>query len=109
MTCRMAMPERHLRDLYALFAAVENEQEAKLLLEDILTPQEIASLCERWQLIQALHKGLPQRDIAKELGVSISKITRGSRMLQFGSGGFAYFLKKLKKCKREIYLLSSRR
>lgn len=66
-----------------------------MLLEDILTPQEIASLSERWQLIQMLYAGVPQREISKELGISISKITRGSRMLQFGSGGFLYFLKKL--------------
>lgn len=93
----MAVPSQHLKDLYKLFATVDNEKEAKLLLEDILTPQEVASLCERWQLVKELDAGTPQRDIAKKLGVSISKITRGSRMMQFGSGGFSYFLDKLKK------------
>lgn len=97
MFSRMVVPPKHLKELYQLFASVESEREAALLLADILTPQEIASLCERWQLVQALHKGKPQRDIAKNLGISISKITRGSRMLQYGTGGFAYFLKKLKK------------
>jgi len=92
----MSVPPKHLSALYELFASVSSEKEAKLLLDDMLTPQELASLSERWQLIQELHKGTPQRDIAKKLGISISKITRGSRMLQFGSGGFAYFLKKLK-------------
>lgn len=91
----MSVPSRHLKELYQLFASVHGEKEAKQLLEDLLTPQELASLSERWQLIQELHKGTPQREIAKKLGVSISKITRGSRMLQFGSGGFSYFLKKL--------------
>tara|TARA_Y100000310_G_scaffold325206_1_gene388347 strand:+ start:773 stop:1054 length:282 start_codon:yes stop_codon:yes gene_type:complete len=90
-------PEKHLRDLYRLFSKVGSEKEAKMLLEDILTPQEMDSLAERWQLIQKLHEGKPQRKISKELGVSISKITRGSRMLQYGSGGFGHFLKKLKK------------
>ena len=98
-TLSLCMPisPKHVRDLYELFASVQEEKEAKMLLEDILTPQELASLAERWQLIQELHKGTPQREIAKKLDISISKITRGSRMLQFGSGGFAYFLKKLKK------------
>lgn len=93
----MSVPSQQLRELYALFASVQNEKEAKLLLEDILTPQELESLSERWQLILELAKGTPQRDIAKKLDISISKITRGSRMMQFGSGGFAHFLKKLKK------------
>lgn len=93
----MSIPPNHLKDLYELLSAIRDEKEAKLLIEDLFTPQEVASLAERWQLIQELDKGTPQRDIAQKLGVSISKITRGSRMLQFGSGGFAYFLKKLKK------------
>lgn len=90
-------PARQYKDLYALFSSINGEKEAKMLLEDMLTPQELASLAERWQLIQELHKGTPQRTIANKLGISISKITRGSRMLQYGSGGFGYFLKKLEK------------
>ena len=93
----MAIPKKHLKDLYQLFSAIGGEKEAKILLEDILTPQELVSVAERWQLVQQLAKGKPQRDIADDLGLSISKITRGSRMLQHGSGGFAHFLKKLKK------------
>jgi len=91
------VPSNHVRDLYELFAAVDSVEEARTLLTDILTPQELESLAERWQLIQALHAGKPQREIARDLGISISKITRGSRMLQYGSGGFTHFLKKLKK------------
>lgn len=93
----MSVPQNQLKELYRLFSSIESEKEAKMLLEDMFTPQEMASLCERWQLIQELHKGTAQRDIAKKLGVSISKITRGSRMLQYGSGGFVHFLRKLGK------------
>jgi TrpR family trp operon transcriptional repressor len=93
----MPISRKYLTDLYKLFASVENEKEAELLLKDILTPQELESVAERWQLIQALATGLPQRDIAEKLEISISKITRGSRMLQFGDGGFKYFLEKWKR------------
>lgn len=87
--------QQHLHDLYTLFSRVDTAEEAEILLHDLLTPQELESVSERWQLIRHLDKGVPQRDIAAELGVSISKITRGSRMLQQGSGGFRYFLDKL--------------
>lgn len=100
----MRAHDPHLEELYRLFAAVDTPREAEMLLQDILTPQELASLSERWQLIQKLHAGEPQRDIAQELGVSISKITRGSRMLQYGSGGFEYFLRKLAVGKRKMRL-----
>ena len=93
----MVIPPKHLRELYQLLASLDSEKEAKLLLEDLFTPQELASLAERWQLVRELHAGTPQRDIAKKLHISISKITRGSRQMKFGSGGFPLFLKRLKK------------
>jgi len=96
----MVTQRSHLRDLYRLFAVTKTEKEAEMLLADILTPQELESVAERWQLIQALHAGKPQREIAHGLKLSISKITRGSRMLKYGSGGFELFLKKLKKARK---------
>jgi TrpR family transcriptional regulator, trp operon repressor len=87
----------HIIELYNLFSAIETRSEAKSILEDILTPQELESLAERWQEIQMLAAGMTQRDVAKKLGISITKVTRGSRMLQYGSGGFLHFLHKLKK------------
>ncbi|MFA5272938.1 MAG: Trp family transcriptional regulator [Candidatus Peribacter sp.] len=93
----MSVPPKHLRDLYELFSSVRTAAEAEKLLADILTPQELASVAERWQLIQELAKGTPQRDIAKKLNLSISKITRGSRMMKYGSGGFGMFLEKMQK------------
>jgi len=93
----MFVDRAHLRDLYSLFASIESEEEAEKLLTDLLTPKEIESFAERWQLVQALHQGLPQREIAQKLGISISKITRGSRILQYGNGGLEHFLKKLRK------------
>ncbi len=71
-----------------------------MLLRDILTPAELDSIVERWQLIQELEAGTPQREIAKKLNISISKITRGSRMMQYGEGGFGHFLKKKRESKQ---------
>lgn len=90
----MPVPPKHLREVFALFARVKNVKQAEKLLRDILTPQELDSVAERWQLIQELVKGTPQREIAEKLGLSISKITRGSRMLKYGFGGFKLFLKQ---------------
>jgi Trp operon repressor len=93
----MTIPPKHYRELFALFAMIKTPEEARKLLTDMLTPQEMDSLVERWQLIQLLAQGMPQRDIADKLGISISKVTRGSRVLQYGGGGFTAFLKKLQK------------
>ncbi|MBP6945396.1 helix-turn-helix domain-containing protein [Patescibacteria group bacterium] len=66
----------------------------KSLLEDILTPAEIDDLAQRWRIIKALHKNIPQRTIASELGVSLSKVTRGSRVLLNPKGGFNTLLRR---------------
>jgi len=57
----MPIPKRHYRELYELIFAIENEKEAEMLLKDLLTPNELASLAERWQEVQLLAQGVPQR------------------------------------------------
>lgn len=53
-----------------------------LLLHFLLTPEERAQVSARVSLIQALLQKTTQRDIAEQLGISISKITRGSNALK---------------------------
>lgn len=57
-------------------------------IKDILTPAEFEEIVTRWQIIKQLAESVPQRSIASRLGVSIAKITRGSRELQDKKGGF---------------------
>lgn len=53
-------------------------------LEDILTPQEIESIAERIELMRQLTSGKTQREIAHDMSISITTVTRGSRVLQYG-------------------------
>lgn len=61
---------------------------------DLLSPAEYKDLAVRWQIVKQLHQGVSQRDIAKNLHVSISTVTRGSREMLNRKGGFAEILKK---------------
>lgn len=67
----------------------------KFLL-DILTPNEYKELAMRWQIIKKLNQGASQRSIAADLGVGIATVSRGSRQLGQGSGGFKSALSKIK-------------
>jgi len=51
-------------------------------LRGLLTPTELAEVCKRLQIFRLLEAGVPQREIAKQLGVGIATVTRGSRALQ---------------------------
>ncbi len=82
----MAGKER--QELRKLFAKARGSAELDALLDGLLTPQECAEFVKRWRLMELLLLGVPQRTIAKELGVSLGTISRGSRLLQFGPAKF---------------------
>jgi TrpR family trp operon transcriptional repressor len=51
-------------------------------IRSILTTAEVRLVSSRWELVKMLKAGKSQRAIAKELGLSLCKITRGSRELK---------------------------
>jgi TrpR family trp operon transcriptional repressor len=52
------------------------------LLREVLTSAERRDLALRWELMRRLVAGESQRKIAQELGISLCKITRGSRVIR---------------------------
>jgi len=66
-------------------------------LVDILTPAEFETIALRWQIVKKLNKGETHREVAGDLGLGISTVTRGSRELRNKNGGFHLMLKKLGK------------
>lgn len=61
---------------------IRNTDQMCRFLEEILTPAERKDLALRWQLMQRLQEGVPQRKIAADLGISLCKITRGAKILK---------------------------
>lgn len=80
--------ESRVRDLTDALAAIRSRAEAGDFLRAILTPRELEKIALRWRLVRMLHEGWSQRHIAGELGVSLCKITRGSKELKYGPPGF---------------------
>lgn len=63
--------------------AAKNREELKELLWLFLTPEEQKDIATRYLIVQELVRGeKTQREIAKDLDVSIAKITRGSNFLK---------------------------
>ncbi len=85
------------KELISLLTSIKDTKKMGLFLSDILSHSEFKDVVSRWQIVKMLNQGMSQREIAKKLGISIAKVTRGSRVLKYGKGGFAPFLKRKKK------------
>lgn len=58
------------------------QHKLKDFLNIILTESEIKNIEERMQIIHLLLEGKTQREIAKQLNISITTVTRGNKVLE---------------------------
>ena len=71
-----------MKDLVQFLTEVDDDLVLEKRLKVLLTPNEINEMVSRLKIIALLEEGVPQRDIAKQLGVGIATVTRGSRALK---------------------------
>ena len=76
------IPPEHLNELAALFKRAEKLDSVPALLGELFTPRELHDLALRLRLLRMLCGGMPQRKISAALGISLCKVTRGSRILK---------------------------
>ena len=65
-------------------ALADQRKAAEILsiLSELLSPAERLGISRRWRLLELLASGLPQREIAAQLHLSLGTVSRGSRELQ---------------------------
>jgi TrpR family trp operon transcriptional repressor len=84
--------ETNLSELALVLAKADDAALIGDFLRCLLTPAETADIAARWALVKDLDAGLPQREIAGRLGISLCKITRGSRELKKPNSAFRRML-----------------
>ena len=82
----------NLTELAGALAATDDSGLIRDFLYCLLTPAETADIAARWALVKELKRKTPQREIAKDLGISLCKITRGSRELKKPGSAFQRIL-----------------
>lgn len=80
-------------ELIELLCRINNPSNMSDVLSNILTPDEREEVSMRLQIFKQLLSGHTQRAIAKNLGVGIATITRGSKELKYGKPGVRKFIK----------------
>ena len=68
--------------LAQIFATISDKDQLLSLFDELFTDNELKALSKRWLLMEKLNNGETQREIAKDLGISLCKITRGSKLLK---------------------------
>lgn len=85
----MSHKDPYLKKIATTLYLAVDEHELHDILGDLLTPAETKDLAERIAIIEHLLMGSTQREVAKKLRVSISKVSRGSLLLHTGKGALA--------------------
>ena len=88
---------KNINEMTSVLAGTNNSKEIRQFLESILTPKELHDIGLRWELVKRLDRGETQRKIAKELHLSLCKITRGSRELKKKDAILKKFIDRLTK------------
>lgn len=86
------MNKNYDAELIEFICKIDDKFTMSEILSNLLTPQEREELGTRLQIFKKLIQGEDQRSIAKDLGVSIATVTRGSRELKYGKPGIRKIL-----------------
>jgi TrpR family transcriptional regulator, trp operon repressor len=74
--------KQKIDNLVLAMNAFDAPAELDAFLDEIFTRPERRDFALRWRLMEMLHAGISQRAIAARLGVSLCKITRGSKIVK---------------------------
>lgn len=70
------------QELLKVILSIDTLDDLNHFFLDMFTPAELDDISLRWKLLNDLHNGLTQRKIAEKYGISLCKITRGSKILK---------------------------
>ncbi len=87
--------------LVCVISALKNEQECYALLEDLCTIKEIMDMAQRLEVARLLSENKNYQEITKQTGVSTATISRVSKCLSYGSGGYRAAILSLKESEEQ--------
>lgn len=74
--------------LFQAISAIQSPEVCRAFLEDLCTIKELQDMAQRFDTAIALSEGKNYQQITSQLGVSTATISRVSRCLNYGSGGY---------------------
>lgn len=86
-----------VRELFDAVLTLKTQEECFAFFSDICTVTEIQSISQRLRVAELLRQGLSYNAITAKTGVSAATISRVSRCLEYGEGGYDLAIKRMEK------------
>ena len=83
-----------IKEISGIINKMDSVEKVNNFLLEILTESEVETLSKRWRIVKMLLNGKTQREISKELNVSLCNVTRGSKILKNDKSVIKNYLKK---------------
>lgn len=90
----MSNYEQFLPDLYKAIADIETAEECKLLFDDLCTYKEVEQMAQRLRAAKLLLEGKTYNEVISETGISSATLSRVSRCVNHGEGGYKKAVEK---------------
>lgn len=87
--------------LFSVILNLETVDDCYNFFEDVCTIKEIQDMAQRLEVAISLDNGKNYQEIAKNTNVSTATISRVSKCLNYGSGGYKKAIEQLKKNEAE--------
>ena len=83
-------------DLIKAITELNTVEECYTFFEDVCTIKEVIEIAQRLRVAKLLDSGLSYQAISKETGASTATISRVSKCLEYGNGGYRAAIQRLK-------------
>ena len=84
-----------VKELFDAILTLESREDCFAFFSDICTVTEIQSISQRLRVAELLRKGMSYNAITAKTGVSAATISRVSRCLEYGEGGYDLVMERM--------------
>lgn len=88
------MNMREIKEISEIISKIKDSSDIYNFLLEILTESEVITISKRWRILTMLNEGKTQREIAKDMKVSLCNITRGAKIIKNKHSIVTKYLKK---------------
>lgn len=86
-----------VEQLFKAVLSLESMEECRLFFEDVCTIKELLDISQRLEMAKMLYDGAHYSEVSKATGASTTTISRVSKCLEYGNGGYKAVLSKIER------------